>query len=91
MALPTVDDVLVIVPKSITGTGDPMDIITCIPLLSSWGASRACHLSQADEPDCEKPLQRIVIVDHTVPEGVLQKNDTIAFCEEHFQILRGRA
>jgi hypothetical protein len=81
-------DRLNIVPKSVVGTGDPMDVLMVIPLLSSWGASRACGLAP-DGDACEAPLQRIVIVDHTDPPGELATNTTLAFCEPHFQAMRG--
>lgn len=85
-------DTLTITPKSVVGTGSPVDAIMLIPLISQWRAQRACGLAQDEsEADCEKMIQRLVIVAKTDPPGELKENDTLAFCEAHFQKLRGRA
>lgn len=81
---------LSITPKSIVGTGDPIDGLMLIPLASQWGAQRACHLVQDEhEADCEAMIQRLVIVAKTDPPDEIPANATLAFCEPHFQIIRG--
>lgn len=77
----------VITPRSIIGTGDPVDIITMIPLLHSHGIQRACVMADETAEHCAEPIQRAVVVDHTDPPGVFQPGDSLGFCEPHFQVL----
>lgn len=82
-----------IVPRSIVGTGDPMDIIMMIPLVHSWHPARGCVVVQDEgEPECQEPVTRIVIVDHTDPPDVFTGDgwkNGLAFCEPHFRAVRG--
>lgn len=78
-----------ITPRRIIGTGDPIDMITMIPLISAHGIPRACRVATGEDTEtCEAPIQRAVIVDHTDPPGVFNPGDPLGFCEPHFQALR---
>ncbi len=69
--------------NKVIGTGDPIDEIMLIPLISDWKVPRECIWNMTGET-CDKGLTRIYVLDEP-----FQGHDCVGACEEHHKALGG--
>lgn len=76
--------------KRVIGTGDPMDALLLIPLISQWGVPKECIYNVKEE--CTAPLHRLYVLEEPLvgfgntPTGF----SVVGACEAHHQLLVGK-
>ena len=68
--------------KEVIGTGDPLDSIMLIPLITDWKMPRECVWTLKEE--CKNPIKRLYVLDEPI-DG----HKVVGCCEEHHKIFKG--
>ena len=69
--------------ETVIGTGDAVDGIMLIPLISQWGVPHNCLVALRGDK-CEEPLSRLYVL--RAPVG---RHKILGICEDHHKELTG--